>query len=75
VGLAQPGQPWTPTDTSRHQDRHAALLKQLLDEPYFAAGPKSTGRDLFNAQWLMHGCVPRNAGRFPAVGSRRQAPG
>jgi anhydro-N-acetylmuramic acid kinase len=31
----------------------AALLARLLDEPYFtAAPPKSTGRDLFNANWL-----------------------
>jgi len=31
----------------------AALLTALLSEPYFAAlPPKSTGRDLFNAQWL-----------------------
>ncbi|TKC91240.1 anhydro-N-acetylmuramic acid kinase [Trinickia terrae] len=30
-----------------------ALLNALLDEPFFeAAPPKSTGRDLFNAQWL-----------------------
>lgn len=29
------------------------LLEQLRDEPYFrAAPPKSTGRDLFHAQWL-----------------------
>ena len=32
---------------------HPALLAQLLDEPYFAkAYPKSTGRDLFNLDWL-----------------------
>jgi len=31
----------------------AALLTALLSEPYFAGlPPKSTGRDLFNAQWL-----------------------
>ena len=31
----------------------AALLAALLDEPYFARKPpKSTGRDLFNADWL-----------------------
>ncbi|WP_427914653.1 anhydro-N-acetylmuramic acid kinase [Ramlibacter sp. MMS24-I3-19] len=31
----------------------AALLRALLAEPYFAAAPpKSTGRDLFNAEWL-----------------------
>lgn len=29
------------------------LLERLLDEPFFAqAPPKSTGRDLFHAQWL-----------------------
>ena len=32
---------------------HAALLQQLLCEPFFAAAPpKSTGRDLFNPSWL-----------------------
>jgi anhydro-N-acetylmuramic acid kinase len=32
---------------------HAPLLAALLQEPYFElAPPKSTGRDLFNAQWL-----------------------
>ncbi len=32
---------------------HAALLSHLLGEPYFhAKGIKSTGRDLFNADWL-----------------------
>jgi len=31
----------------------AALLERLLAEPYFALRPpKSTGRDLFNAEWL-----------------------
>ncbi len=31
----------------------AALLTQMLDEPYFALlPPKSTGRDLFNPEWL-----------------------
>jgi anhydro-N-acetylmuramic acid kinase len=31
----------------------AALLARLLDEPYFALpAPKSTGRDLFTAEWL-----------------------
>ena len=30
-----------------------ALLEQMLSEPYFALPyPKSTGRDLFNAEWL-----------------------
>lgn len=32
---------------------HPALLDQLLTEPYLAkAPPKSTGRDLFNPEWL-----------------------
>jgi anhydro-N-acetylmuramic acid kinase len=32
---------------------HAPLLAALLDDPYFALpAPKSTGRDLFNPQWL-----------------------
>jgi anhydro-N-acetylmuramic acid kinase len=32
---------------------HAALLSEMLAEPYFAlAPPKSTGRDLFNRAWL-----------------------
>ena len=32
---------------------HQSLLNALLDEPFFEqAPPKSTGRDLFNAQWL-----------------------
>lgn len=32
---------------------HAALLKALLDDAFFAkAPPKSTGRDLFNTPWL-----------------------
>ena len=32
---------------------HQPLLNALLDEPFFALQPpKSTGRDLFNAQWL-----------------------
>ena len=32
---------------------HPALLSNLLSEPYFQAkGIKSTGRDLFNADWL-----------------------
>lgn len=34
---------------------NTALLSQLLSEPYFnKAAPKSTGRDLFNPQWLNH---------------------
>lgn len=32
---------------------HAALLRDALADPYFALPPpKSTGRDLFNAEWL-----------------------
>lgn len=32
---------------------HAGLLTRLLDEPYFdQTPPKSTGRDLFNPDWL-----------------------
>ena len=40
-----------------------ALLRELLDEPYFRlAPPKSTGRELFNLPWLQNklGLVPRN---------------
>ena len=34
---------------------HKQLLRQLLDETYFKTRPpKSTGRDLFNLQWLEH---------------------
>ena len=34
---------------------HAPLLEQLLSEPYFAKPPpKSSGRDLFNPDWLLH---------------------
>lgn len=34
---------------------HPALLAQLLDEPYFKQPyPKSTGRELFNLQWLQN---------------------
>jgi anhydro-N-acetylmuramic acid kinase len=40
---------------------HAALLAALLDEPYFRLPPpKSTGRDLFNAQWLDRKLAQRN---------------
>ncbi len=38
---------------SRSGRADAALLAALLSEPYFAqVPPKSTGRDLFNAEWL-----------------------
>jgi anhydro-N-acetylmuramic acid kinase len=34
---------------------HEALLQRLLEEPYFQQPPpKSTGRDLFHADWLAH---------------------
>ena len=34
---------------------NAALLQALLEEPYFSlAPPKSTGRELFNREWLSH---------------------
>ena len=40
---------WAATGTV-----NAPLLARMLSEPYFArAIPKSTGRDLFNAGWLM----------------------
>ena len=49
--LAQPydkGGAWAATGTV-----HAPLLAVLRDEEFFRlAGPKSTGRDLFNADWL-----------------------
>ena len=33
---------------------HPELLKRLLSDPFFAAqGPKSTGRELFNLDWLL----------------------
>jgi anhydro-N-acetylmuramic acid kinase len=33
----------------------ASLLQRFLSEPYFArTAPKSTGRDLFHAEWLLH---------------------
>jgi anhydro-N-acetylmuramic acid kinase len=36
-----------------------ALLAVLLDEPYFSLSPpKSTGRDLFNGEWLQHRLGP-----------------
>lgn len=55
---------WCHTHTGQPFDRggawaaqgqvNTALLNHLLDEPYFSRmPPKSTGRDLFNAPWLM----------------------
>ncbi len=38
---------------------HKALLKNMLAEPYFSAKyPKSTGRELFNAEWLASHLAP-----------------
>ncbi len=47
----------TPYDAGGHWAKsgrvHAPLLRVLLDEPYFRqTPPKSTGRDLFNLEWL-----------------------
>ncbi|MGB9109967.1 MAG: anhydro-N-acetylmuramic acid kinase, partial [Telluria sp.] len=43
-----------------------ALLATLLDEPYFRQPPpKSTGRDLFHAEWLAHKLAGRD-GLAPA---------
>jgi anhydro-N-acetylmuramic acid kinase len=40
-----------------------ALLDRLLDEPYFSApAPKSTGRDLFNGEWLDRALAQRGQG-------------
>ncbi len=40
---------------------HAGLLAGLLDEAYFRQSPpKSTGRDLFNVDWLMAKVAPYN---------------
>jgi anhydro-N-acetylmuramic acid kinase len=42
---------------------HAALLTCLLSEPFLRqAPPKSTGRDLFNPEWLCHHLNALNAG-------------
>jgi anhydro-N-acetylmuramic acid kinase len=44
----------------------APLLEALLAEPYFdAAPPKSTGRDLFNLDWLDHHLLHRAAEARP----------
>jgi anhydro-N-acetylmuramic acid kinase len=44
---------------------HSGLLADLLDEPYFdQPAPKSTGRDLFNANWLA-----RKLEKFSSVSS------
>jgi anhydro-N-acetylmuramic acid kinase len=46
-----------------------ALLRELLDEPYFrSAPPKSTGRELFNLPWLQN-----KLGLFPGNPSDVQA--
>src|SRR5690554_147950 len=40
-------------DWASSGELNAPLLQSLLDEPFFAqAGPKSTGRELFNLPWL-----------------------
>jgi anhydro-N-acetylmuramic acid kinase len=50
---------WAATGTC-----DAALLGELLDEPYLALPPpKSTGRELFNLPWLRHTLGP--SGRRP----------
>jgi len=39
----------------------ATLLESMLQEPYFAlAPPKSTGRELFNMEWLQHRLARRD---------------
>ena len=41
---------------------HQGCLQVLLEEPYFFQPiPKSTGRDLFNSEWLAHKLVDFNA--------------
>jgi anhydro-N-acetylmuramic acid kinase len=45
---------------------HSELLTALLGEPYFfRAAPKSTGRDIFNLEWLSN-CWPTVAELSPA---------
>jgi len=45
---------WAATGAVHHE-----LLKALSNEPFFRqAGPKSTGRDLFNMQWLEQKMAP-----------------
>lgn len=45
---------------------HGALLQRLLAEPYFArAAPKSTGRELFNLQWLQRALDELNPAPAP----------
>src|SRR5690606_22238100 len=46
-----------------------ALLARMLAEPYFALGaPKSTGRDLFNPEWLArHGVAALDAADVQAT--------
>lgn len=42
-------------DWGRSGQVHPVLLQHLLDEPFFRLSPpKSTGRDLFHADWLAH---------------------
>ncbi|GAA4408466.1 anhydro-N-acetylmuramic acid kinase [Quisquiliibacterium transsilvanicum] len=57
-----------------------ALLERLLDEPYFRlAPPKSTGRDLFHAEWLDArlagaGAEPGAGGAGPSAGATTTPP-
>ena len=48
------GQPYdTNGDWAAQASADPVLLKQLLSEPYFSQpAPKSTGRELFNPEWL-----------------------
>lgn len=54
-----------------------ALLQQMLAEPYFALpAPKSTGRDLFHAEWLqrqLQAAGLADAAESAAAGSATQA--
>jgi anhydro-N-acetylmuramic acid kinase len=46
---------------------HEALLATLMADPFFQkAPPKSTGRDLFNADWLARGLATAPSGLAPA---------
>jgi anhydro-N-acetylmuramic acid kinase len=46
---------------------HSELLARLLDEPFFKLPPpRSTGRDLFNAQWLSQRLGPEAQSCAPA---------
>ncbi|RPH62024.1 MAG: anhydro-N-acetylmuramic acid kinase, partial [Burkholderiales bacterium] len=59
-------------DWARGGRADAALLGSWLDEPYFGLGPpKSTGRDLFNAEWLERSLAARRGA--PAAGAAGRA--